>query len=252
MAEPDSNVKQAFSRVKEDISSIKEKINFLEQQINTKNEETKRLFDRLETIDKKLQEIISSIGNEGVKRSIDQSINHKAFKQLSDQNFNDEFEDISLIKANKESSTGKEGVEQLSDQSIIKQSHNQAFKQLSDQSIGKALEEDLSILNEKINTLFFKMSKQELKLFLTIYQLEDEGISVTNKALGIKMQLSEPCIRSYLSSLLNKNAPISKVRVGSRTNLLSISKEFRVLNIKEKLISLYYNLDPNQKTLSHF
>ena len=63
------------------------------------------------------------------------------------------------------------------------------------------------------------------------------------------MQLSEHCIRSHISSLMKKNVPIIKKRLNNRLNILSIKKDFKSLNLKQKLINIFYDSDPNQTTL---
>ena len=63
------------------------------------------------------------------------------------------------------------------------------------------------------------------------------------------MQLSEHCIRGHISSLMKKNVPIIKKRLNNRLNILSIKKDFKSLNLKQKLINIFYDSDPNQTTL---
>ena len=153
--------------------------------------------------------------------------NEGLFKKI-----NDVYE---VIKGIKDSSTGNEGVKQSINQSLSNQSQDR--------------EEQIKKVTNKLNTAFLTLSKQELKLFLTIYQLEDENIIPTYKNISQKMQLSESCLRAHLSSLLRKNIPLHKTYFNNRIVQVSVSKEFRVLNLKQRLINLYYESDPHQKTL---
>jgi len=63
------------------------------------------------------------------------------------------------------------------------------------------------------------------------------------------MNLSEGCIRTYITALFRKKAPITKVKQNNKIAVIAIQDSFKKLNIKDKLINLYYNLDPEQKTL---
>ena len=102
-----------------------------------------------------------------------------------------------------------------------------------------------------IQKLFSTLSKQEFLTFLTIYQLsEEKNNKITYVDISQKLGLSEGCIRTYVSSLLKKQAPIIKEKVNNKFIYLSINEEFRKLNLKNQLISLFYDEDPHQKHLS--
>ena len=63
------------------------------------------------------------------------------------------------------------------------------------------------------------------------------------------MELSEHCIRSHISALIKKNAPLIKKRLNNRTNLMFIRPDFKALNLKQRLINMFYETDPYQTTL---
>lgn len=120
-------------------------------------------------------------------------------------------------------------------------------------STGNLLQGHSSIvgLKSEINNLFASLSKQEFLTFLTIYQLEEdlEGY-VSYIDVAAKLVLTEGCIRTYVSSLIKKGIPLAKTKHNNKVVYLSVSKEFRALNIKKDLMALYYKADPTQKTLS--
>jgi len=107
----------------------------------------------------------------------------------------------------------------------------------------------LSTLKQELNKQFRALTKQELLVFLTIYQLEEEKGAVTYLNLSRSLTLSEGCIRSYVTSLIKKGLPLIKTKLNNRVVSLSIPKELRDLNIKQRLENLYYKADPNQTTL---
>lgn len=93
-------------------------------------------------------------------------------------------------------------------------------------------------------------TKQELLTFLTIYQLEEDlKRPVTYIEISKKMDLSEGCVRLYISSLIEKGAPLLKQKQNNKTIFLSILEDFRNLNYKDRLVAVYYGRDPGQKRL---
>ncbi|MBI5871635.1 hypothetical protein HZB88_00955 [archaeon] len=111
----------------------------------------------------------------------------------------------------------------------------------------------LSSLKEDLQHRFLSLSNQEFLTFLTLYHLEDEVGKVTYPLIAKTLNLSEGCIRTYMSSLIKKGIPIIKVKINNRVTLLSLSQDFRSLNLKKTLSDLYYTRsDAEQKHLNNF
>ncbi len=106
-------------------------------------------------------------------------------------------------------------------------------------------------IQSEVNNIFKSLTKKEFLTFLTIYQLEEEGIKTTYTAIATKMQLSEGCIRTYITALFRKKVPITKVKQNNKIAVIAVQDSFKKLNLKDKLINMYYNLDPEQKTLNY-
>jgi len=181
-------------------TKAKEHINKLENDILSQNKEILELNRKLELIltdnkdlKEKLNDLIISIGNNGVKQ-INKQINKQMIKQLSTPL------NTNLIK---------------------------------------------NLIEEQFKTI----TKQELKTFLTIYQIEEEKGQVSYEDLSISMGITTSCIRVYVANLLKRGLPINKIKVKNKNVILLIKEDFRALNIKQKLISLYYESDPNQTKL---
>lgn len=103
---------------------------------------------------------------------------------------------------------------------------------------------------DNVEKVVNSFTKQELLAFLTIYQLEEDlKRPVTYTEISKKMELSEGCIRLYISSLIEKGAPILKQKQNNKTVFLSILEDFRNLNYKDRLVAAYYGRDPGQKRL---
>ena len=105
-------------------------------------------------------------------------------------------------------------------------------------------------LKSEINTKFSSLSCQEFLTFLTVYQLEEEFEHVSYIDVSAKLGLTEGCIRTYVSSLIKKGIPLIKAKYNNKVVYLSITKDFRALNLKRELMALYYRSDPTQKTLA--
>ena len=250
---PNQRIQEAFFKVKKDILTLEKEYLTLKDHVSSQNEAIFKIKDILNKILEEIKEIkipkneVSS-GNEGVNQSINhlinQSINQSIINQSSNQSdplpesfdppintFKEEFK-----PKNHESTNNP--VNQSINQSIINQSINQS-----------QIDSNFQALRNNLDGVFRLLSKQELKIFLTIYQLEDENKDPFYREISSRMELSEHCIRSQLSPLFKKNAPLYKVRLNNKLNIIHIKPDFKALNLKQKLIAIYYDSDPHQTTL---
>lgn len=98
--------------------------------------------------------------------------------------------------------------------------------------------------------IFQSLTNKEFLVFLTVFQLEKQK-QVTYEDLSHQLNLSLGCIRTYVSSIIKKGAPLKKTKINNKITLLSVDKSFRTLTSEQKLINLYYSKDPNQQTLDY-
>ena len=106
-----------------------------------------------------------------------------------------------------------------------------------------------STLNDEINQLFSSLTNKEFQIFLTLYDLEDTNKLVSYNDIASKLKFTESCVRSYISSLVKKNLPIIRKKHLNKVVYLYIDDGFRKLNLKQKLINIYYNQDIDQRKL---
>ncbi len=137
----------------------------------------------------------------------------------------------------KEVSSGNQGVYSFT-HSFIKHSFNSYANKIFD-------------FKQDFDKLFTGLSQQEFLTFLTIYQLEEEIKQVGYIDVAKKLNLTEGCVRTYVSSLLKKGLPLIKKKYNNRQVFLFISPDFRSLNLKQKLVDTFYHSDSNQKTLNN-
>lgn len=136
------------------------------------------------------------------------------------------------------SSIGNEGV-------LSKRASEQAIKHSTIEQLEEAKD-----IQESIKAQFQSLTKKEFLTFLTIYQLEEEFGVVRFTDIAKRLNLSEGCIRAYVTKLFEKNIPISKKKINNRIVNLSLLPEFRKLDLKKAITNLYFEMDPLQRNLS--
>jgi hypothetical protein len=229
----------------ERISDIELSLNSLREALIRQNNIILSLGERIVNLsndfnsDKSL--FLHSTGNEGVN----QSINNQSTNSKIPSPKNKDLRDIGQIS---DISTGNEGVKELLTHTN-QTTHTPFFKLKGSKDQNSNELDGLKGIKSHLNNVFKAISRQELKTFLTIYQLEEEGVNPTYKAISRQMGLSEHCIRAHVCSLLKKSAPLEKTKLNNRLTLTFVKKDFKMLNLKEQLLTLYYKTDPEQTTL---
>jgi len=230
-------IKASFQKAKEDISRINQELALQKEVLSHQNEVLRILNNKLNATLQKMDEIDSKIANFSL--SVNQSITNQSLINHLITSEKEAFKEP--IDNKKGISIGNEGVNQSFNHIINQQSiTNQSFK---------GPDPNFQALKDTLEGTFRVLSKQELKVFLTVYQLEDDGKQANYTNIAQILELSEHCIRSHVSSLLKKNAPLIKRKLNNKRNLLSLRKDFKALNLKQRLINMYYEADPYQTTL---
>jgi hypothetical protein len=267
MAKIESNIKNSFMRVREHIRLLEQEIRANREFIIKQNNQIKFILEQLSKLmDKKpenKQEFESSTGNEGVYSHIHSFTIHSFNDYSTDMLYSDiihSFNKMDNLEVEEEKiEETPEYYDELDNsvEDLSYEENKQDEPEIKRLSIleRKKRENNTKFVNFKglkkeIKEMFESFSKQELLTFLTIYQLEDEMNNVSYSDVANKLKLSEGCIRTYISSLIRKGAPIKKYRYNNKLVLLSISKEFRDLNLKKQLLAVYYRSDPYQPTLN--
>jgi hypothetical protein len=99
--------------------------------------------------------------------------------------------------------------------------------------------DSLDNLKKEIRLKFKNITQQEMLVFSTIYQLEEqfpEGVEY--KQIAAKLKLSEFSIRDYTQKLMNKGIPIEKLKLNNKKILLKISPELKKIASLDTLIRL--------------
>ena len=239
----------SFSNAKEHILSLENQIETLKQVLLRQNNLILNLTERIlllsETTKNPLNQSFFNVstGNEGVKQSINQSINQSLSTKQPIIKENEEFlstPDLGL-NTSRSSSLPKEI---SSPPQIVENAQKHVKTAQKD-----ILDENFQAFKVNLNQAFSRLSKQELKVFLSIYQLEGGSQGASYSELAEKMGLTETCIRAYISSLFKKGLPLVKTKINNKKTMITIKQDFKILNLKERIINLYYEKDPHQTSI---
>ena len=222
-------IKEAFQKIKEDMNKLKEEIESIRKTLlvqqtnknslnfpqqtdrptpNTKNQTenlpqqtsntspTQNPTDNLPLKPLKTPNSTISIGNEGVPTD----------RQTDQQTDN---------------STGNRGVKFAQSS---KQSQSSSLTKL--QNITEFLN-SLDVIKKELRTKIKKLTNQEMLVFSTIYQLEEEGFIVDYSLLAQKLTLTESSIRDYTQRIIKKGLPLEKYKENNKKILLSISSDLK-------------------------
>ena len=228
-------VKEAFFKIKEDISVLRESILALKDEI----EGLKAHINTLENPPSRFQH---STNNPTQTPTLPQEAG-------------------GLYLAKNHVSTGSRGVptdtstdkpthnypsynEQITAQKPLSNSINRintpSLPPYADPSFQRANEllASLDSVRKEIRLKFKQITTQEMLVFSTIYQLEEQGNEVTHKSIASLLNLSESSIRDYVNRLILKGIPIKKVRVNNKSVLLSVSNELKKIASLSTIIRL--------------
>ena len=204
-------IKEAFKNVKEDMDF---------------------LFQELQEIKRTLSEITTQMAKDSSDLGKNPTINNKFLKNSPSNPLKSQ---ISLI------STGNQGVP-------TNQQTNQQTNQHPPISHGNSeitnihkVSEILSSLDElkkEVRFKFKKLTNQEMLIFSTIYQLEEEGFVVDYNTISNKLNLSEISIRDYVRKITKKGIPLNKLKENNKKIVFSIPQDLKKIASLNTIIQL--------------
>ena len=206
------NVKLSFFKVKEHI-------NRLENELKLHRELISKDISKIDDLNKKIDQIKDELSQ--IKDKIDHFI--------SSSTGND-----GVLTTNKQQTNNK--------QTTNKQQTNTLFD----------LKPLIEPIKSDIEKKFLSLTNLEFKVFLTIYQLEEDlKRPITYDELSQKTGLSQSFIRGIVRELILRQIPISKTTTRNRKVSLSVPQEFKNLNLASKLLK-YKEFNNSQTTLFGF
>ena len=230
------SVKEAFQKVKQDID-------FLSLSLQEMNKDILILYEEISKINENLEKILNSsqfpIPTHNSHNPSFQDINPTNPTQI--QHINEPFNDF---KAKKQVfSTGNGGVptNKQTNKPTDKQIQKEPFFHKNEEN---SMENALQILNsldslkKEIRLKFKQLTEQELAVFTTIYELDDQIGFSDYKSLSLKLNLTETSIRDYVGRLIRKGIPVEKTKINNKNIQLNISKNLKSIASLQTILSL--------------
>lgn len=258
--EPKDNIKEAFAKVKTDIFTIGKEVQDLKSQIF----EIKSILSNLNNVIDKLNlEIFElNLKKESITTDIPTDNVEKPTNIVNQTDIPTVPQEIKGLKyQNLDISTGNKGVP--TDKQTYKQTDNnsQFFDDklslanyseersppnlIPNKSITQHIDDasmildSLDNLKKEIRLKFKQITNQEMLVFTTIYQLNEqfpEGVEY--RQIASLLKLSESSIRDYTQKLISKGIPVDKVKLNNKKILLKISSKLKSIAPLQTLIKL--------------
>ncbi|MAG79041.1 hypothetical protein CMI40_01550 [Candidatus Pacearchaeota archaeon] len=202
------NLKESFEKIKQDISFLREDIDFLRLNLI-------EIVEKMVEIDKKTDNLTSTDKPEIQTPSTHPSTHLLPLDGLNSQN-------MAISIGNQGASTDRQTDRQTD-------TNGQNIGKFEKNSIDNAAHilDSLDNIKKEIRLKFKRITDQELLIFSTIYQLEEEREYSDYRSLSQKLNLSESSVRDYVGRLIKKGIPIEKTKVNNKNIHLKISKNLR-------------------------
>ena len=93
-------------------------------------------------------------------------------------------------------------------------------------------------IKKEIRLKFKRLTSQEMLVFSTLYQMEEDSGQVDYKALAKTLKLTESSVRDYIGRLIKKGIPVEKKRINNKTILLSVSTNLKKITSLSTILQL--------------
>lgn len=236
------NIRESFSRVKEDILFLTNELAGIKYEITELKSLLKQIQEEL------LVTKLNSIINTPIMASPTQN---PTYQQVYPTHSNIPTDtptvpqEIGGLKTqNIPLSTGNEGVptnRQTNQPTDQQTSYNYKNGENIEENLKKAnaIFNSLDSLKKEIRQKFRKLTPQEMAVFSSIYQLEEEDpTDTTYKKIAGILKLSESSIRDYVLKIIDKGIPIKKEKIDNKKIILSVSSELKKIATLSTIIQL--------------
>ncbi len=244
-----------MDKIKKSFEKVKQDIDFLNNEINILKEEMSEILEILIKITPKLKKtpsnhLISTSTQEpqNPTSSTYSSTHNDAFKPLKPQN-------LSISTGNQGASTDRQTDRQTNRHTPISHGKHEKYLQKSSQeeeitsqeffpgknnSIDDAAKilDSLDDLKKEIRLKFKRLTEQEILVFSTLYQIDDERGFADYKTISEKLNLTESSIRDYIGRLIKKGIPVEKKRIDNKFIRLKVSENLKKIASLSTILQL--------------
>ncbi len=219
-------IKRAFQKVKEDMGVLNWEIGQIRQNLEKNNEKIKEIAQILE-------KSISTNTPQNSTDFFDTSTHPYQFKPLKPQN-------LGISTGNQGASTDRQTDRHIDRQIFPQEKKGLFLQKMPKNTIDEAAEilDSLDSIKKQIRLQFKQLTTQEILIFSTIYQLEEEQESVDYKSLANKLSLTESSIRDYVGRLIKKGIPVEKKKIKNKNIQLSISPNLKKIATLSTILQL--------------
>ncbi len=235
MEQGDNQIKEAFHRVRKDIDALGTELLSLKEDLRAMRNEMIKIC-----------EILNHFALETHERPVPA---HPAYRQINQTlPAHIPAHPTQFNKEKRLFSTGNEGVP--TDRQTNQQTDNTSLNPLKrpffpkKEPIKNSIEDAANILDsldglkKEIRLKFKQLTDQEILVFSTLYQLEEENPQTDYKTLAKKLGLTESSIRDYIGRLLKKGIPIEKKKINNKQIQLNISQSLKKIASLSTILQL--------------
>ena len=237
------NIKKSFKKVKQDIDSLKQEVIFLKLNLIETREKIIEVCDIVKKMHKKIKKqqtkkfvLTNNDNNDFIETSTNNPLIPTSSTHLSTHNLSLE----GLKNQNLPFSNGNEGVstDRQTDRQTDKKRENNLLNNKNSMENALKILNSLDHIKKEIRLKFKRLTNQELLVFSSIYQLEEEIGHPDYKTLSQKLNLTESSIRDYVGRLIKKGIPVEKNKINNKNIELSISKTFKKVATLSTILQL--------------
>jgi len=233
-------IKEAFFKVKQDISLLQEELNFVKKDLT----EFKEIMGDIISISRQLVDEREDVKRVNVEKRIPTQRQESSTEEGFIPTEKDGFRPLKY--QNQGISTGNDGVP--TDKQTNQQTNQQTDfssmetvkptdRQINEKDINLykkdsfkeavGMLESLDNIKKELRLKFKRLTDQELLVFSSLYQIEEEKGYADYKTISLKLNLTESSIRDYIGKLIKKGIPVDKIKINNKSIQLSISPNLK-------------------------
>ena len=136
-----------------------------------------------------------------------------------------------------DNSTGNEGVKVRLSQILPIQLNKQENRIKHLEKVTEFLS-SLDDIKKDIRQKIKYLTNQEMSVYASIYQLEEEGFIINYSLLAQKFSLTESSIRDYIQRIIKKGLPLQKTKENNKKVILTIPPELKKIASLQTILQL--------------
>ena len=238
------SVKQAFQKVKQDIDLLKQELSSLKSNFNETREKMIDLCEIVKQTNAKLDVLSGKNRENSLNSCSNNQTNTSTLRHIipapSTHPSTHNLPFGALNPKNLGISTGNQGAstDRQTDRQTDTSTHNLPINNKNPINNASKILDSLDNIKKDLRLKFKRLTEQELLIFSTIYQLDQELGSSDYKVISQKLKLTESSIRDYVGRLIKKGIPIEKNKINNKNITLTISANLKKIASLQTILQL--------------